>query len=242
MTAVGYFPLPTLYGIGVGPGDPDLITLKAQKCLQTCPVIAYPAPMGKDSLAFEIARPHVPENAQHLRFEIPMVTDSVALDLAYEAATRRITEYLDKGLDVGCICEGDPMFYGSFIYLMQRIQPHHPVEIIPGVSSIMAGASVCTSPLAVHNQHLHIIPATLPENILIEQLSRADVAVIIKIGRHFEKVCHVLQKIDRFDHCHYVAHATMQKQFHCPLNQLKNTQIPYFSLIYVGMQNDQSFL
>ena len=225
----------TLYGIGVGPGDPDLITLKAQKCLQECPVIAYPAPVGKDSLAFAIAKPHVPKDAQHLRFEIPMVTDQAALDAAYEAATQRITKYLNTGINVGCICEGDPMFYGSFIYLMQRIQAHHPVEIIPGVSSIMAGASVCKSPLAVHNQHLHIIPATLPEDSLAEQLSQADVAVVIKIGRHFQKVCRILHQIDRYDDCHYVAHATMDKETHRPLKEVKNTQIPYFSLIYVGV-------
>ena len=229
----------TLYGIGVGPGNPDLITLKAQKCLQECPVIAYPAPVGKSSLAFEIAKYHVPENAQHLRFEIPMVTDKQALSEAYDAAARQISRYLSQGIDVGCICEGDPMFYGSFIYLMQRIQPEYHIEVIPGVSSIMAGASIAQSPLATHNQHLHIIPATLPEETLHEQLINADIAVIIKIGRHFEKVCRVLQQIDRFDNCHYVAHATMQKQSHSRLNQVKNTQIPYISLIYVGLHDDR---
>lgn len=224
----------TLYGIGVGPGDPDLITLKAQKCLQECPVIAYPAPVGKDSLAFRIAQSHLPEQAQHLRFEIPMVTDQVALQAAYDTAAAHITECLEQNRDVGCICEGDPMFYGSFIYLMQRIQPQYCVKIIPGVSSIMAGAGVCTTSLAVHNQHLQIIPATLPEDTLTKQLAQADVAVLIKIGRHFDKVCRVLQNIGRFDDCHYVAHATMDNQVHCRLREVKNIQIPYFSLIYVG--------
>ncbi|NQY81997.1 MAG: precorrin-2 C(20)-methyltransferase [Alphaproteobacteria bacterium] len=223
----------TLYGIGVGPGDPDLITLKAQQRLQQCPVIAYPAPVGKNSLAYRIAAPYVPSQATHLRFDIPTVADTEALEAAYDLAAQNIAKHLESGNDVGCICEGDPMFYGSFIYLMQRLQLRFTIEIIPGVSSIMAGASVLQQPLTVHNQHLLIIPGTLPRDTLKQQLSSADVAVIMKVGRHFEKICQVLTEIRRFEHSHYIAYATMNQQHHCPLSMVKITQIPYFSLIYV---------
>lgn len=227
----------TLYGIGVGPGDPDLITLKAQKCLQSCPVIAYPAPVGKNSLALQIARTHIPQKTDLLRFDIPMVSDTKILENTYNNVANQLQSRLNSGVDIGYICEGDPLFYGSFVYLMERLKNKFSIKIIPGVSSIMAGASVFQHPLSMHNTDLHILPGTLSREVLQEKLRHSDTVVIMKVGQNFSKIVDILKSLHRYDQSYFVAHATMDQEFHCPLPMVKTTQIPYFSLIYVRGKN-----
>ncbi|MBT4889443.1 MAG: precorrin-2 C(20)-methyltransferase [Rhodospirillales bacterium] len=223
----------TLYGIGVGPGDPDLITMKAYKALQSSNVIAYPAPEVGDSLARSIAAPHIPDSCREIVVRIPLDPKHYDDRTAYDRAAVEIAEILRSGEDVSVICEGDPFFYGSFMYLFNRLSEDFNVEIIPGISSLMACAGASLTPLVARNEVLSVLPAPMAEEKLREQLSQTDAAAIIKLGRHAPKVYGVLRDLGLLDHAHYVEHATMKNQQVRRLQDVDPTEVPYFAMILV---------
>ncbi len=223
----------TLYGVGVGPGDPDLITLKALNILQKVPVIAYPAPEVGESLARKIAARHIPDNRREIIIRIPLDPKRSTDQTAYDQAAVDIDEILRGGDDVAVICEGDPFFYGSFMYLFNRLADQHKVEIIPGVSSLMACAGACLTPLVARNEVLSILPAPMEADQLREQLLKTHAAAIIKLGRHTPKVYDVLAELDLLDCAHYVEHATMDTQRVRKMSEVDPTEVPYFAMILV---------
>ena len=162
----------TLYGLGVGPGDSDLITLKALKILERVPVVAYPAPEKGDSLARIIAAPHIPEGREEIIIRTPMVPGEFPAHDVYDYYSGKIGTYLRQGQDVAVLCEGDPFLYGSFMYVFSRLSQHHPVEVVPGVSSLGACAAVAGVPLVSRNQVLIIVPGTLDEEEIEKGASR----------------------------------------------------------------------
>jgi precorrin-2/cobalt-factor-2 C20-methyltransferase len=222
-----------LYGVGVGPGDPDLITLKALKILQAAPVIAYPAPEQGDSLARKIAAPHLPEGRREIIFRMNLDPKSFPDRGFYDDAAAEIAEVLRGGEDVAMICEGDPFFYGSFMYLFHRLTDEFKVEIIPGISSLMACAGAGLTPLAARNEVLSVLPAPLDEAILRDRLTQADTAAIIKLGRHAPKIYRILEDLDLLDRAQYVEHATMDNQIVRPLREMDPARAPYFAMILV---------
>ena len=223
----------TLYGVGVGPGDPDLITLKALKILRAAPVIAYPAPERGDSLARKIAEPHLPQGRREIIFRMNLDPKSFPDRGFYDDAANEIAGVLRGGEDVAMICEGDPFFYGSFMYLFQRLTDEFTVEIIPGISSLMACAGAGLTPLAARNEVLSVLPAPLDEAVLRDRLTQADTAAIIKLGRHAPKIYGILQDLDLLDRAQYVEHATMDNQIVCPLREMDPARAPYFAMILV---------
>jgi precorrin-2/cobalt-factor-2 C20-methyltransferase len=223
----------TLYGVGVGPGDPDLITLKALKILQSAPVIAYPAPEHGDSLARRIAAPHLPDGRREIIFRMPLDPKNFPDRSAYDDAAAEIATALRGGDDVAMICEGDPFFYGSFMYLFHRLTGEFKIEIIPGISSLMACAGASLTPLAARNEILSVLPAPLPEADLRAGLAQADTAAIIKLGRHAPKIHGILRDLDLLDQAQYVEHATMDNQVVRPLRELDPARAPYFAMILV---------
>jgi precorrin-2/cobalt-factor-2 C20-methyltransferase len=223
----------TLYGVGVGPGDPDLITLKALNILQRVPVIAYPAPDVGDSLARKIASRHIPHGRREIVIRIPLDPKRSMDRSAYDQAAVDIDKILCSGDDVAIICEGDPFFYGSFMYLFNRLADQHTVEIIPGVSSLMACAGACLTPLVARNEVLSVLPAPMEADELRFQLEKTDAAAIIKLGRHTPKVYDVLRDLDLLDGAHYVEHATMDSQKVRKLSEVDPTEVPYFAMILV---------
>jgi len=223
----------TLYGIGAGPGDPDLITLKSLRLLQTVPVLAYPAPDSGDSLVRAIVAPHLPGTQEEVVIRIPMTVARFPAQDVYDKAVADIGAHLDAGRDVAFVCEGDPFFYGSFMFLFGRMAERYPVEVVPGVSSLTAAAAVLRSPLASRNDVLTVVPAPLDDEALRRRLADADAAVIIKIGRHFERVRSVLEDMG-LSHCsRYVERATMDEQKVLPLAEVAAAGVPYFSIILV---------
>jgi precorrin-2/cobalt-factor-2 C20-methyltransferase len=136
----------TFYGLGVGPGDPELITLKAWRILSQVPVIAYPAANGNDSLAHSIAAPFIPEDVIELAIAVPMRREREPAQEAYDAAAQAIAKHLDAGRDVAFLCEGDPLFYGSFAYLLTRLARSHLTQVVPGITSITACAAAIGRP------------------------------------------------------------------------------------------------
>ena len=228
----------TLYGLGVGPGDPDLITIKALKVLQSVPVIAFPAPETGDSIARRIVSPHLNGNQKEIPIRMPMVSARFPAQEVYDWAAEEIGGHLEAGSDVAVLCEGDPFFYGSFMYLFARVVSRHTVEVIPGVSSLMACATTLGAPLAARNDVLTVVPATLSAEVLTERLRGVEAAAIIKVGRHFEKVRDVLNALDLCAKARYVEHATMPSQRLLPMESVDPVAVPYFSMILVHTRGD----
>ncbi len=221
----------TLYGVGVGPGDPELLTLKAARILQHCPVIAYPTLEGAASFARAIVAGYLTHKIE-IPISIPM-GNATATQNAYDAASGKITEQLTAGRDVAVLCEGDPFFYGSFMYLYARLFERHQVEIVPGVSSPMAAAAVLSMPLAAHNDIFTILPAPLDDAVLTSRLSNTDSAAIIKLGRHFARIYALLNQLGLADRARYIERATLPAQKLLPLDRVQADHVPYFSLILV---------
>lgn len=229
----------TLYGIGVGPGDPELITLKALRVLQQVPVLAWPAPLEGPSMAREIAAPHLDGHHREIPIRMPMDVKRFPAQAIYDQAATEIGEALAAGENVAVLCEGDPFFYGSFMYLFGRLAERFPVEVIPGVSSLMATAAAAHAPLAARNEVLTVLPAPIPEEQLIERLKATEAAAIIKVGRHLPKVKRALQTSDLLQNARYIGHATMEeKQTVCALSDFDAEQAPYFSMILVHRKRD----
>jgi precorrin-2/cobalt-factor-2 C20-methyltransferase len=222
-----------LYGLGVGPGDPELVTLKAARILQACPVVAYPAPDDGESFARSIVADLIPAGVTEVPIVIPMRADRFPAREVYDAAAGTIGGHLDAGRDVAVLCEGDPFFYGSFMYLFERLAGGHRAEIVPGVTSLTACAAALGRPLAGRNDVLSVVPATLDEGALRDRLEAADAAAIIKLGRHLDKVRRVLDHLGLTGRAGYVERATLPNQKAVPLARLDVETAPYFSMILV---------
>jgi precorrin-2/cobalt-factor-2 C20-methyltransferase len=227
----------TLYGIGVGPGDPELITLKALRILQDCPVIAYPAPSAGESMARAIAAPHLCGDQVEITIAMPLDGGHGPIEAAYDQGATEVAAHLDAGRDVAALCEGDPFFYGSFMYLFGRLAEKHKVEVVPGVSSLLAGPAALGAPIASRDDTLLVAPATLPEEILRARLEGTDAAVIIKVGRHLDKVRRVLDDLGITGKAHYIEHATMANQHIAPLAEA-GPKAPYFSMVVVHKRGE----
>jgi len=223
----------TFYGIGVGPGDPELLTLKARRIISTVPVIAYPKTDSGDSMARRIAAPHVPSGVVELPVALPMVVDREPARGAYDQAARAIATHLSAGRDVAFLCEGDPFFYGSFMYLHQRLDRDFQCEVVPGVPSLMAAAAVAGRPLASRNDVMTVLPAPLDTDKLRAAIAGSDSVAIVKVGRHFSRIRTLLRDAGLAKHAVIVARATHPDQRITPLIEIPEGDQPYFSTILV---------
>ncbi|MFJ4432734.1 precorrin-2 C(20)-methyltransferase [Pseudomonas sp. NPDC089395] len=230
-----------LLGLGVGPGDPELITVKALRLLRDAPVVAYFVAKGKRGNAFGIIEAHLQAEQTLLPLVYPVTTEALPAPLSYEQvisdfydeASVQVAEHLDAGRDVAVICEGDPFFYGSYMYLHDRLAQRFDAEVVPGVCSMLGGASVLGAPLVYRNQSLSVLSGVLPAEELKRRLADADAAVIMKLGRNFPKVRQVLGELGLDGRALYVERATMANQKIVPLDQVDPQSSPYFSLIIV---------
>jgi len=223
----------TLYGLGIGPGDPELITLKALRLLQAAPVLAYPALEDGESLARAIIAPHLNEPKTELAIRIPMTVAREPAQAVYDKAAKEIGAHLTSGKDVVVLCEGDPFFYGSFMYLFGRIAEKFPVEVVPGVSSLTACATALQSPLSARNDVLTVLPAPLPSAVLKARLDETDSAAIMKVGRHFDRVRDLIMDMGLGDNARYIERATMENEKILPLEDVPADAAPYFSMILI---------
>ncbi len=222
----------TLYGIGVGPGDPELITLKAARLIEKSPVIAFLSADGKPGLARSIATHHINASQLALTIEMPMRVSRDVGQAAYNDAALRIADHLNAGSDVAFLCEGDPMFYGSFMYLLARLGAKYAVEIVPGVASPMAAAAFAKAPLCAREDAFAVIPATLNDARIEEILSTVDTAVIMKLGRHLPRIKALLAQLNLT--ATYVERASMKGGRFAPLEKMPDDVAPYFSLLLVS--------
>jgi precorrin-2/cobalt-factor-2 C20-methyltransferase len=219
-----------LYGVGVGPGAPDLMTLRAARLIETAVVIAYPTLAGAASFARSIAAGLIPVGATEIVMDVPMSTEREPAQKAYDLGAAQIASALDAGQNVVCLCEGDPFFYGSFMYLHARLSPTYTVEIVPGVTSITACAAVAGMPLVARNERLAILPGPLPEPELRARIDGAESVVIMKVGRHLPKIRAVIADLGLTDRAVYVERASLPEQVVLPLANAPDVA-PYFSMI-----------
>ena len=228
----------TLYGVGVGPGDPELITLKALRVIREAPVLAWPAPLEGESMARTIAADHLDGHHREIPIRMPMEVARFPAQQVYDIATDEITAELDRGNDVAVLCEGDPFFYGSFMYLFGRVAEDYPVQVVPGVSSLMATAAAIGSPLASRNDVMTVMPGPIEEDLLERRLSQVESAAIIKVGRHLPKIRRVIERLDLMNEARYISHATMENQVVSPLSEVDLEKAPYFSMILVHKRGE----
>ncbi|MFF8896359.1 precorrin-2 C(20)-methyltransferase [Streptomyces lydicus] len=232
-----------LYGVGLGPGDPSLMTVKAVQVIAGADVIAYHSARHGRSIARSIAAEHL--RADHIEEALvyPVTTESTdhpggyrgALDDFYEAAAARLAAHLDAGRTVAVISEGDPLFYGSYQHMHKRLAHRYPTEVIPGVTSISAAAARLGKPLAEADEVLTILPGTLPEEELTARLAATDTAVVMKLGRTFPTVRRAMERSGRLPEAHYVERATMAGERTGALAAIdpETDTVPYFSVTVV---------
>ena len=228
----------TLYGLGVGPGDPELITLKALRILERASVLAYPAPEEGESLVRGIVAGHLDGHHEEMCIRMPMVAARFPAREVYDRAAVELGRHLDAGRDVAMLCEGDPFFYGSFMYMFGRMAARHTVEVVPGVSSLMACAATLGAPLAARNDMLSVLPATLPDEALERRIRDADAVAVIKVGRHLPRVRAVIEAMGLTANARYVEHATMASEKILPLGDVPEDAAPYFSMILLHARGD----
>jgi len=227
-----------LYGIGVGPGDPELLTLKALRLLQAAPVVAYQSATDRQSFARSIVAPYLTGNQIEVRFHLPRALEPEKAASIYDQKIEPIANHLEAGRDVVVLCEGDPFFYGSFMYLFTRLSHQYATEVVPGVSSLMACPVVLGVPFTYYSDILTVLPATLPAEVLTTRLLTTDAAAIIKLGRHFSKVREVLHQLGLASRARYIERATTAQQRVIPLDEVEPTTVPYFSMIVIPTKSE----
>lgn len=222
-----------LYGVGVGPGDPELMTVKAWRLISTSDVVAYLCANGKDSTARDIALPFLPEAVAEIAIDMPMRVEREPAQKAYDQGAEEIAAQLTRGKNVIMLCEGDPFFYGSFMYIFERLAGKFETIVVPGVTSITAAAAAIGQPLVGRDDMLKVLPATLPEDKLHFELATSQAVAIIKVGRHFGKVKLLLAELGLLSKAIAVENATHENQKITAVENIETDTLPYFTTIIV---------
>jgi precorrin-2/cobalt-factor-2 C20-methyltransferase len=230
-----------LIGVGVGPGDPELLTLKAARALAEADVVAHFAKAGRASNARRTVAQHLRPGVEELPLLYPVTTEMPSREPGYRQAMRdfydasaaSVARHLDDGRTVAVLSEGDPLFYGSYMHLHVRLASRYQVEVVPGISAMSGCWSLVGAPIAQGDDVFVVLPATLPEAELERRLLDADAAVVMKLGRHLEKVRRVLIRTGRLPAAIYVERGTTAESLAIPLQDKRDDAAPYFSVILV---------
>ncbi|MFI7705768.1 precorrin-2 C(20)-methyltransferase [Nonomuraea sp. NPDC049480] len=239
-----------LYGVGLGPGDPELVTVKTARLIGEADVIAYHAARHGRSIARSIALPYMREGQIEELLLYPLTTETTdhpggyqgALDDFYADCAERLAAHLDAGRTVVVLSEGDPLFYGSYMHMHKRLAHRYPTEVVPGVTSVSAASAVLGRPLVERDEVLTVLPGTLPAEALAERLRGTDSAAVLKLGRTFEKVRDALAEAGRLDDAWYVERATMGAERVAPLKDVDPDGVPYFSLALLASPAERTFV
>lgn len=227
-----------LYGVSVGTGDPELITVKGLKCLQKATIVAFPEGIqGKPGIAERIIAPWLESHQILLPLKFPYVQDDQALTSAWKTAAEKVLSYLQQGEDVTFACEGDISFYSTFTYLAQTVQQLDPsvvVETMPGVCSPMAVAAELGIPLTARSQRLIILPTLYHLDELERAFDYAEVIVLMKVSSLYSQVWTLLQQKGLLEHTWIVERATMPEQvIYKNLQNHPHLKLSYFSLMII---------
>lgn len=227
-----------LWGVGLGPGDPELVTVKAARLIGAADVIAYHSARHGRSIARSVAAPYLRDGQVEELLMYPLTTETTdhpggyqgAMDDFYAECAARLAAHLDAGRDVVVLAEGDPLFYGSYMHMHKRLTANYDCEVVPGVTSVSAAAAVLGRPLCERDEVLTVLPGTLPPDVLAERLRNTDAAAVMKLGRTFDNVREAFEQAGRLDDAWYVERATTDAQRTAPLADVDSSGVPYFSL------------
>ncbi|GDY47633.1 precorrin-2 C(20)-methyltransferase [Streptomyces antimycoticus] len=235
-----------LYGVGLGPGDPSLMTVRAVEVIAEADVIAYHSARHGRSIARSIAERHLRPDHIEERLVYPVTTETTdhpggyrgAMDEFYADAAARLAAHLDAGRTVAVLAEGDPLFYGSYMHMHKRLADRYLTEVIPGVTSVSAAAARLGAPLVEGEEVLTVLPGTLPEEELTARLATTDAAAVMKLGRTFPTVRRALERSGRLADARYVERATMDAERSAPLAEVDPESVPYFSMAVLPSRVD----
>ncbi|MCE8545514.1 precorrin-2 C(20)-methyltransferase [Ruegeria pomeroyi] len=234
----------TIYGLGLGPGDPDLMSVKADRLLRGARHVAYFRKPGRSGQARKIVNGMVPEGAVEFPMEYPVTTEIPVTDPRYnqllsefyEGAAAHLRALADAGEDVVVLCEGDPFFYGSFMHLYTRLRDLVPVEVIPAITGMSGAWTATGTPITWGDDVLTVLPGTLPEDVLAARMAETDALVVMKLGRNLDKVVRALKTSGLFERAWIVEYAQMANQQVSRLSEKCTGITPYFSIIIVHGQ------
>jgi precorrin-2/cobalt-factor-2 C20-methyltransferase len=227
--------------VGLGPGDPELMTVKAARIVAAAPVVAFFAKRGRVGHARCIVEGQMHEAAEELRFEYPFTTEVevgnprylAGMGAFYEDCAARLLTHLQARRDVALLCEGDPFLYGSAMYLFDRVSVAYPAEVVPGVTGMSGCWTRANQPMAHGDDVLSVMPGTLDEVSLVARLKLCDAAVIMKVGRNLPKICRALDGAGLFGRAIYVERGTMDGERIVKLCEREEGPAPYFSMVLV---------
>ncbi|PQD98519.1 ATP-binding protein [Mycobacterium sp. EPG1] len=228
----------TLWGVGLGPGDPELVTVKAARVIGAADVVAYHSARHGRSIARGIAEPYLRDGQIEEHLVYPVTTETSdhpggytgAMEDFYRESADRIAAHLDAGRDVALLAEGDPLFYSSYMHMHTRLTQRFDAVIVPGVTSVSAASAAVSTPLVQGDQVLTILPGTLPQAELQRRLADTDAAVILKLGRSYPAVRQALSAAGRLDDAFYVERASTERQRVLPAADVDDGSVPYFAL------------
>ena len=228
-----------LFGVGLGPGDPELVTIKAARLIGAARVIAFFAKAGRDSHARTIAAPYLPSQYDEIPLLYPVTTEipvthpdyNRALASFYEDSAQRLAQVLQTGRNIALLCEGDPMLYGSFMHMYERLATRFHVEVCAGVAGMSGCFAAARQPMTWGDDTLTVMPATLDEEALVKRLNAADAAVIMKLGGNFPKLRRALARSGLTDRAIYVERGTMAGEKILRFTDKLDDKAPYFSMV-----------
>jgi len=229
-----------LYGVGVGPGDPELVTIKASRVIGAAEVVAYPMARHGRSMARSIAAEYFRPGVIEVGMTYPVTTEETdhpggyeaALAEFYDASAAELARHLDAGRSVAVLCEGDPFFYGSYMYLHDRLAGDYATVVIPGVTSPSAAAAATGTPLARRDEVLTILPGTLPTDELARRLAATDAAVVLKLGRTLPSVREAIDRVGMTERSLLVERASCERERWSRLAEVER-EVPYMSLVLI---------
>ncbi|WEG15838.1 precorrin-2 C(20)-methyltransferase [Alkalihalophilus pseudofirmus] len=228
----------TLYGLGVGPGDPELLTIKAFRKLKETEVIAYPKKRkGSKSYAHRIIDLYIkPEEKEMLGLVFPMTKDPVILEREWSNTVNQVWEYLKKGKDVAFVTEGDPLLYSTFIHMMKLMKSRHPevnIQTVPGISSINGAASRLGIALAEGDDHVAIVPARDDYAEMKRVIIENDCVIFIKVAKVMDLMLDVLRELDLVDKASVVTKVTSDEEIVWDIHELDRAELEYLTLMVV---------
>ncbi|HMZ14467.1 MAG TPA: precorrin-2 C(20)-methyltransferase, partial [Mycobacterium sp.] len=231
----------TLFGVGLGPGDPELVTVKAARIIGAADVVAYHSARHGRSIARRIAEPYLRSGQIEEHLVYPVTTGTTehpggyagAMEDFYRESAERIAAHLDAGRDVALLAEGDPLFYSSYMHMHTRLTARFNAVIVPGVTSVSAASAAIATPLVTGDEVLSVLPGTLPVRELARRIADADAAVVMKLGRTYPQVREALSMAGRLDDALYVERASTDAQRVLPAAEVDEAGVPYFSLAIV---------